>query len=100
MLFPGQGAQHPGMGKAIVDSVPQAAAVLDRADEVLGFGLKRLCLEGPADELEATDVCQPAILATSAAVVEALRARRGLDRKQFATTAGLSLGEYTALWFA
>jgi [acyl-carrier-protein] S-malonyltransferase len=74
--------------------------VLDRANDALGFDLKRLCLEGPEEELERTDVCQPAILATSAAVVEALKARKGLDPRRFAATAGLSLGEYTALWFA
>lgn len=100
IVFPGQGAQHPGMAAEIVAAVPAAAAVFDVANETLGFDLKALCLEGPAERLEATDVCQPAILATSAAVVEALRAERGLDRHAFAATAGLSLGEYTALWFS
>lgn len=99
-MFPGQGAQHPGMAAEIVAAVPAAAAVFDVANEVLGFDLKSLCLEGPAERLEATDICQPAILATSAAVVEALRAERGLRRETMAATAGLSLGEYTALWFA
>ncbi len=100
IVFPGQGAQHPGMAADIIAGVPRAAAVLDRANEVLGFDLKTLCLQGPAERLEATDICQPAIFATSAAVVEALRAERGLRTEDFTATAGLSLGEYTALWFA
>lgn len=100
MLFPGQGAQHPGMAKEILDAVPEARGVLERANAVLGIDLLKLCLEGPAEQLEATDICQPAIFATSAAVVEALRARKGLQPDRFQATAGLSLGEYTALWFA
>ena len=58
------------MASEIVASVPAAAEVLDRANEVLDFDLKDLCLNGPAERLAATDVCQPAILATSAAVVQ------------------------------
>ena len=100
MVFPGQGAQHPGMAAEIVASVPAAQAVLEQANQALGFDLMNLILHGPAERLEATDICQPAILATSAAVVEALRSVRGLDRSTFSATAGLSLGEYTALWFA
>lgn len=100
MLFPGQGAQHPGMGAEIVAAAPAAAAVLEQANEALGFDLRGLILDGPAERLEATDICQPAILATSAAVVEALRTEAGLDPAGFGATAGLSLGEYTALWFA
>lgn len=100
ILFPGQGAQHPGMAKEILDAVPAARALLAHADAVLGIELSKLCLEGPADALEATDVCQPAIFAISAAVVTALEETRGLKRTDFQATAGLSLGEYTALWFA
>lgn len=100
IVFPGQGAQHPGMAVSIVDACPAARAVMERANEALGFDLAAICREGPSERLEATDICQPAILATSAAVVEALRSERGLKTEQFAATAGLSLGEYTALWFA
>jgi len=100
LVFPGQGAQHPGMAAEIVAAVPAAREVLDLADRTLGFDLSGLILKGPAERLEATDVCQPAILAVSAAVMEALRVERGLDRSSFRATAGLSLGEYTALWFA
>ena len=100
ILFPGQGAQHPGMASEIIDSVAAARSVMERANEVLDFDLLGVCRDGPAERLEATDVCQPAILATSAAVVEALKAERGLRVDAFGATAGLSLGEYTALWFA
>jgi len=100
MMFPGQGAQKPGMAAEILSSVPAARAVFETASDVLGFDLLSLCLDGPEPELEKTDVCQPAILATSAAVIEALRAEKGLSPDSFSATAGLSLGEYTALWFA
>ncbi len=100
IVFPGQGAQHPGMAREILEAVPASKHVLERANQVLGFDLLSLCLEGPAEALEATDVCQPAILATSAAVVTALEQKKGLKRSDFAATSGLSLGEYTALWFA
>ncbi len=100
IVFPGQGAQHPGMAKEIVEAVPSARDRLIEANDVLGFDLMRLCLEGPEERLEATDVCQPAILATSAAIIEALRQEHGLEAGHFAAAAGLSLGEYTALWFS
>jgi [acyl-carrier-protein] S-malonyltransferase len=100
IVFPGQGAQHPGMAREIVEAVPEARALLSRADEVLDRALSTWILEGPANVLEATDVCQPAIFVTSAAVVRALEVKKGLRREDFAATAGLSLGEYTALWFA
>lgn len=98
ILFPGQGAQHVGMAAAIVTGVAAANETMLRANEVLGFDLLDLCLNGPAERLEATDICQPAIFAISAAVVEALRADGHAE--SFTATAGLSLGEYTALWFA
>lgn len=100
IVFPGQGAQQPGMAAEILAACPAAAEVMETANEALGFDLASICREGPAERLEATDICQPAILATSAAVVRALETERGLDRATFGATAGLSLGEYTALWFA
>lgn len=99
LLFPGQGAQHVGMGRELCERYPQAQAVFAQADEALGFDLSRVCFEGPEDELNRTDICQPAILVHSWAVVEVLRAnetgRALLDRAGVA--AGLSLGEYSAL---
>ncbi|MCA8915361.1 MAG: ACP S-malonyltransferase [Planctomycetes bacterium] len=99
LLFPGQGAQHVGMGKDLADKYPEAKAVFDKADELLGFGLSKLCFEGPEDELNRTDVSQPAILAHSWAVVAALNThKKGRELLQSAScTAGLSLGEYSAL---
>ncbi|MCA8940395.1 MAG: ACP S-malonyltransferase [Planctomycetes bacterium] len=99
LLFPGQGAQAPGMGKDLAESIPEAKAVFERADEALGFGLSKLCFEGPAEELNRTDVSQPAILAHSWAVVEALKTSdKGMQLLENASaSAGLSLGEYTAL---
>lgn len=99
LLFPGQGAQFVGMGKDLADAYPAAAAVFKRADEALGFGLSKICFEGPDTELNRTDVSQPAILVHSWAVVEVLKTtdkgRALLDSAEVA--AGLSLGEYSAL---
>jgi [acyl-carrier-protein] S-malonyltransferase len=99
-LFPGQGAQFPGMGRELAARFPEARALFDRADEVLGIPLARTLFEGSEDEVGRTDVCQPGIFLVSAATVAALEARRGLRRADHAAAAGLSLGEYTALWFA
>lgn len=99
LLFPGQGAQFVGMGKDLAEKFPQARAVFEQADKLLGFALGKVCFEGPESELNRTDVSQPAILAHSWAVVEVLKTtekgRALLDRGTVA--AGLSLGEYSAL---
>jgi [acyl-carrier-protein] S-malonyltransferase len=100
ILFPGQGAQHVGMGRTFFDASAAARATFELADRVLGFPLTKVCFEGPEEQLAATDVCQPAILACSAAIVAALEERGTFERGDFAYAAGLSLGEYTALWFA
>ncbi len=92
-LFAGQGAQSVGMAKELCAACPAAAAVFDRAGAILGFDLKKLCFEGPAEELNRTDRCQPALLVHGLAAVEAARAK-GLPEAEAA--AGLSLGEYTA----
>jgi [acyl-carrier-protein] S-malonyltransferase len=100
ILFPGQGAQHVGMGREFFESSKAARSIFERADAALGIALSKLCFEGPAAELERTDVCQPAILVCSTAIVAALEERGALRRSDFAFAAGLSLGEYTALCFA
>ncbi len=93
MIFPGQGSQHPGMGRAACEVFPEARRVFEEADRVLGFSLSRLCFEGPEDDLKLTQNTQPALLATSLALYQVLEAR-GV-RPDF--VAGHSLGEYSAL---
>ena len=95
LVFPGQGAQVVGMGSALAANVPEARALLELADRVLGFPLSQVMAQGPEAELMRTDVSQPAILVHSLMALAAVRARRG--EPAFAATAGLSLGEYTAL---
>jgi [acyl-carrier-protein] S-malonyltransferase len=99
-LFPGQGAQAVGMGKELYETLPAARTLFDRAGEVLGFDLKAVCFDGPAEALEATDVSQPAIYVASLAALEALKAERPDVVSSCAGAAGLSLGEYTALVLA
>jgi [acyl-carrier-protein] S-malonyltransferase len=99
-LFPGQGAQHVGMGRSIAEKLPAARQLYEQADEILGFRLSRLCFEGPATELDKTAASQPAIFVTSLAALELLRAEKPDSIQSCAMTAGLSLGEYTALVFA
>ena len=98
ILFPGQGAQRVGMCKELAEAFPEAKAVFDRANEALGFDIAKLCFEGPAEELNRTSLCQPALLTASIAALEAWRSRGGGLRP--VPSAGLSLGEYTALVFA
>jgi [acyl-carrier-protein] S-malonyltransferase len=93
-LFPGQGSQKVGMGRALAEALPSARALYQEADEALGFALSRLCFEGPEGELALTANTQPAILVTS---VAALRAVEELGGIAPAICAGHSLGEYSAL---
>jgi [acyl-carrier-protein] S-malonyltransferase len=99
-LFPGQGAQAVGMGRELDRELPAVRALFDRAGEVLGFDLRRVCFDGPAEALEATDVSQPAIFVASLAALEGLKASDPGVVEACAGAAGLSLGEYTALVFA
>ena len=95
-VFPGQGAQTVGMGKALADTHPSAKAVFDEVDEALGEKLSALIWEGSQDDLTLTANAQPALMATSLAVVRALEAE-GLPIEAVAYVAGHSLGEYSAL---
>ena len=99
-LFPGQGAQTVGMGKRLAESLPSARQLYDRAADVLGYDLAKLCFEGPADDLDSTVYSQPAIFVTSLAALESLRGESPDVVLGCEATAGLSLGEYTALVFA
>lgn len=98
ILFPGQGAQFPGMGMDFAQAFPEARATWEQADRILGFSLSDACWH-KGDEVHRTDIAQPGIYTTSVAVIRVMEAR-GLDRSQLEFTAGLSLGEYTALWCA
>ncbi len=100
VLFPGQGAQSVGMAGDWVDAHPAAKTLFDRAAEILGYDLLDLCRHGPVERLNTTAVSQPGILVTSLAALEVLRSRDGESPAAAEVTAGLSLGEYTALVFA
>ena len=92
-LFPGQGSQTPGMGKALAQEFASARSVFEEADQVLGFALSRLCFEGPEEELKRTENTQPALLTVSTAADRVLR-EQGVAPS---IVAGHSLGEYSAL---
>lgn len=98
LIFPGQGSQAVGMGKALAEAFPQARAVFDEVDDALGQKLSALMFEGPADELTLTANAQPALMAASLAGIRVLEAERGLDlARDVRCVAGHSLGEYAAL---
>jgi [acyl-carrier-protein] S-malonyltransferase len=99
-LFPGQGAQTVGMGRQLAETLPAARKLFDRAAEVLGYDLAKLCFEGPAEKLDSTVYSQPALFVTSLAAIESLRHDKPDVVLACEAAAGLSLGEYTALVFA
>ncbi len=99
-VFPGQGSQSVGMGRALAESSPAAAAVFAAADEALGEPITRLAWEGPEEDLNRTENAQPALLAASIAYLAAIRARwgeLGIDAPDPAFAAGHSMGQYSAL---
>jgi [acyl-carrier-protein] S-malonyltransferase len=93
-IFPGQGSQFVGMGKALRDQYPVARETFEEADDVLGFELKKVIFDGPADELNRTEITQPALLATAIATLRVLNEKLDIEPS---FVAGHSLGEYTAL---
>ena len=105
-IFPGQGSQYVGMGRNLYDNSPEAKAVFDQAEKILpGMNLKKLCFEGPIEELTQTANSQVAILVTSIAALQALDSRLkaqgplqpSASSLEPVCCAGLSLGEYSAL---
>lgn len=99
-LFPGQGAQAVGMAQQLIETAPEAKALFVQASEVLGYNLAELCISGPAETLNTTDHSQPAIFVASLAALESLKNENPELVSACSATAGLSLGEYTALVFA
>jgi [acyl-carrier-protein] S-malonyltransferase len=100
VLCPGQGAQKPGMGRELAEAYPEARAVYERADEILDLDLSRIIWTGTVEEVNRTDICQPGIYVVGAAALAVMDVRGLLDRSAIRHAAGLSLGEYTALFFA
>ena len=92
-MFPGQGAQMVGMGQALSSAYEVARRTFEEADEVLGYSLSEICFTGPAERLMATDVCQPALVATSVAAFRVARQAGFVP----GLVMGHSLGEYSAL---
>lgn len=99
-LFPGQGAQYVGMARTLCDALPAARALFERASTILDYDLFAVCADGPAERLSSTIVSQPAIFVASLAALELLRGTQPDAEQDCVATAGLSLGEYTALVFA
>jgi [acyl-carrier-protein] S-malonyltransferase len=98
LLFPGQGSQMVGMGKALAQTYPGARRVFDEVDAALGAHLSNLIWEGPAEELTLTENAQPALMAVSLAALRALETEAGFNpARDVRFVAGHSLGEYSAL---
>jgi [acyl-carrier-protein] S-malonyltransferase len=95
LLFPGQGVQKPGMGKSLYDRYPAARRAFERAEEVLDMPVRRLCFEGPIEELNQTEIIQPCVMTVCWAAYEVWRESYGFANVK--VTAGHSLGEIAAL---
>jgi [acyl-carrier-protein] S-malonyltransferase len=100
LLFPGQGSQYVKMMSALVTELPTVTAMCEQAQAILGWDIRQLCLEGPEDLLERTDKCQPAMFLAGAAGLEKLKTMRPEAVERPGCVAGLSLGEYTAMYAA
>ena len=96
-IFPGQGSQHPGMGKNLVENFPVAARLFEELDDALHFSVSRLCFAGSPEDLQLTENTQPAIFAVSAAALRTMESE-GFPQPDFVV--GHSLGEYSALFAA
>ena len=97
LIFPGQGAQKVGMGAEFYQNSPAAKAIFDEADTILNNGLSDVIFNGPQEKLTTTAYCQPAILTMSVAALKSFQAHPKFKNINVKFTAGLSLGEYSAL---
>lgn len=100
ILFPGQGAQDIGMGQWLCESFPIANDLFQQANEILGYDLQALCKDGPKERLDATEFSQPALFTVGMAAAKVLQDQQPERLANIKATAGLSLGEYTAVCFA
>lgn len=99
-LFPGQGAQTVGMGQDFADAFPACAQLFEKANQIVGYDLSSICFNGPQEKLNSTTVSQPAIFVISAVILDRLRSDTATADIIPDVTAGLSMGEYTALYAA
>jgi [acyl-carrier-protein] S-malonyltransferase len=99
-LFPGQGSQVVGMGADFVQAYPAAASIFKKANRIVGYDLQKICFQGPPEQLNTTTISQPAIFTVSAAILESLKSEPETASIIPDAAAGLSLGEYTALYAA
>ena len=99
-LFPGQGAQTVGMGKALFESSDAARQTFERANQILGYDLAKICFEGPSEKLDSTIYSQPALFDSSLVALEDMRQQNPEVVLACEAAAGLRLGEYTALVFS
>ena len=97
VIFPGQGSQSVGMAKNLYNNYRFIKELFDKADEILGFSLSKIILEGPKEELDQTENTQPAIFLVSYSIFEMIKRETELDLRKAKYFAGHSLGEYTAL---
>ncbi len=96
LLFPGQGSQYVGMGKELYNEIPEAKKLIDKANDILGFDIRKIIFEGSDEDILPTQIAQPSIYIVSAMYYEKFKQ---ID-KPFEIVAGHSLGEYTALYAA
>ena len=97
VVFPGQGSQKIGMAKELLDKFKIAKKIFKDADNILGFPISKIILEGPENKLNLTENTQPAIFLASYCIFEIIKKEFGYDFKKFKYFAGHSLGEYSAL---
>lgn len=100
LVFPGQGSQYVGMGLDLYNNSPIAKDLFNKADDILGYSISKICFEGPLDTLKETRYTQPALFVHSAVLFEMMKDKLGFSPTAFSATAGHSVGEFAALYAA